>query len=112
MERRPGAEPDPAINIAKRESRSFRRIQGGDAAKAAEEWTQESATYHRSFGMILRASRGARFELEKHPQGPGEACPLPSTDSMGQAPITPNEQPTGKASAGIATKLWRKLFRR
>ena len=93
------------------ESRSFRRIQGGDAAKAAEDSTQDPAAYQGSFGMNLRASRGARFELDKDPHDQGEARPLSSSDSVRQAsPVASEEQP-GEDSAGITKKLFRKLFR-
>ncbi len=106
-----GAEPDPSIRATEREPRSFRRIQGGDAAKAAEESAQESATYQGSFGMNLRATRGARFELDKDPKGKGEARPLPSSESVRQAsPIAPDEQPE-EGPSGITKKLFRKLFR-
>ena len=92
------------------ESRSFRRIQGGDAAKAAEDSTQDPAAYQGSFGMNLRASRGARFELDKAPHDQGEVH-LSSSDSVRQvSPIASEEQP-GEDSAGITKKLFQKLFR-
>ncbi len=93
------------------ESRSFRRIQGGDAAKAAEESSQESTTHQGSFGMNLRASRGARFELENDPHGQGEARPLPSSDSVLQATSSASEEQPVEGSSGITKKLFQKLFR-
>ena len=110
MESRFRKGPDPAVRVTEREARSFRPIQGGDAAKAAEESNQESATYHGAFGVTLRSVRGARFELEKEPSGQGEALPLPSEASKQALPITPNEQQT-EEHAGITKKLFRRLFR-
>jgi len=113
MERRLGAETDPAVRATEGESRSFRQIQGGDAAKAAEESAQDTSSYHRSFGMTLRAARGARFDLEKTPEGQGEASPIvASSDSSGQAlPVAPVHQQPGEAAGGITRKLFRSLFR-
>ncbi len=112
MERRFGSKPDPAVRATEGESRSFRRIQGGDAAKAAEESAGESTPYQGSFGMTLRTTQGAKFELEKHPKGQGEAGPLPSSDSSMQAtPIAADEEQTREAHAGITKNLFRRLFR-
>jgi hypothetical protein len=112
MERRLGSEPDPPIRSTERESpRAYRKIQGGDAAKAAEESAQSSTTYSNSFGISLRATRGAKFELEKEPSTQGEARPLSSVEATQQViPPKPEEQQAEDAS-GITKKLFRRLFR-
>lgn len=114
MERRLGAGTDPAIRGTEGESRSFRRIQGGDAAKAAEESSaQDPGQSHRSFGMSLRATRGARFDLEKNPEAKGEVYPIAaSSDSSGQAlPVAPDHQQPEETTGGITRKFFRSLFR-
>ena len=113
MERRFGAQTDPAVSAAGGESRSFRRIQGGDAAKAAEEAARDTAPHHRSLGITLRAARGARFDLEKNPEGQGEARPVvASSHSSGQAlPVEQDQQQAQEAPAGITKRFFRSLFR-
>ena len=113
MERRLRARTDPADRATESESRSFRRIQGGDAAKAAEESAQDTARDHRSFGMTLRADRGARFDLEKNPEGQGEAPPIvASSDSSGLAhPVASDRRQSEEGTAGITKKFFRSLFR-
>jgi hypothetical protein len=113
MERRFGAQTDPAVGAAEGESRSFRRIQGGDAARAAEQSAPDTAPHHRSFGIILRAARGARFDLEKNPEGPGEARPVAaSSHSSGQVlPVEQDQQQAHEATGGIAKRFFRSLFR-
>jgi hypothetical protein len=104
-------EPDSPVRAVEREVRSFRRIQGGDAAKAAEQSTEGSATYQGAFGMNLRATRGARFELEKEPKRQGEALPLPSADSGSPVLPTTSDEQQAVEPAGITKKLFRRLFR-
>lgn len=113
MERRWRAGTDPAIRATEDESRSFRRIQGGDAAKAAEESAQDTGESQRSFGMSLRTARGARFDFEKNPEAQGEAFPsAASSDSSGQAlPVAPDHQQPQETAGGITRKLFRSLFR-
>ncbi len=110
MERRLGSGPDSAVRSKEREPRAFRKIQGGDAAKAAEESAQSSATHSNSFGINLRATRGAKFELEKEPSTQGEARPLSAEASQQVNPPKPEEQQAEDAS-GITKKLFRRLFR-
>jgi|SRR5215469_3335211 len=113
MERRLGAGTDPAIHATEGESRSFRQIQGGDAAKAAEESAQDTGKSHRSFGMSLRTARGARFDFEKNSETKGEAYPIAaSSHSSGQAlPVAPDHQQPEEATGGITRKFFRSLFR-
>ena len=113
MERRLGAGTDPAIRATEGESRSFRRIQGGDAAKAAEESAQDTGKSDRSFGMSLRAARGARFDFEKNPDAKGEVRAIAaSSDSSGQAlPVAPDHQQPEETTGGITRKFFRSLFR-
>jgi hypothetical protein len=101
-----GAVPDPNVQTAERESRSFRRIEGGNAAKAAEASHRESTPYQKSFGITLQSTGGAKFELEKHPTGPGEASPFPTSSSNSAGSGEAQETP-----AGITKKLFRKLLR-
>lgn len=111
MERRLGAESEPAVPVTERESRSFRRVQGGDAAKAAEQSEREPSGYRGTFGINLRTTRGAKFELEKHPVDPGEASPVPAADSGGQNTLAvPSQAQTEESSTGVTKKLFRKLF--
>lgn len=115
MESYSGAEPGRNVQTTERESRSFRRIEGGNAAKAAETADRESTPHQKSFGITLRATSGAKFELEKHPSGPGEASPFPiscsnsaeqSTASAGPEEAQPEETP-----AGITKQLFGKRLR-
>jgi len=113
MERRFGQEPDPTIPATKRESRSFRRIQGGDAAKAAEESAEDDARFQGALGISLRAVRGARFEIEKHSDGQEEALPPPGPEAKEQndASVTLEKPQTERSATGITRTLFRKLFR-
>jgi hypothetical protein len=111
MERRLGSQPDPAIRSTERQPRAFRTIQGGDAAKAAEESARSSATYSNSFGINLRATRGAKFELEKEPSAQGEARPLSSVEASKQVIPPKTEEPPVEDASGITKKLFRRLFR-
>jgi hypothetical protein len=108
-----GAVPDPNVQTAERESRSFRRIEGGKAAKAAEAADRESTPYQKSFGITLQSTGGAKFELEKHPTGPGEASPfsISSSNSAGQSTPSAGSEEAQEAPAGITKKLFRKLLR-
>lgn len=116
MERSLG--PDPARSGSEGESRSFRPIQGGDAAKAAEEAAAEAPTYQRTLGINLRTVRGAKFELEKNPRGPGEALPVGEAARQ-QSPVVSAQpakvvsvEPANEGSvSGITRKLFHKLFR-
>jgi len=108
MERRFGSEADSTLG--ERETRSFRRIQGGDAAKSAEDAAQEGDSFEPSFGMSLRVARGTRFRLVKRPDGKEE--PVPVDDAGKQTLSVPSQNPqTEKSAAGITRKLFRKLFR-
>jgi hypothetical protein len=113
MERRFGAKLDPTMAAVDRESRSFRRIQGGDAAKAAEDSTEEATLSQGSFGISLRATRGARFEVEKQSEGQEDTLPLPGLDASGQNidSVKPEEPQTEESASGITRKLFRKLLR-
>jgi hypothetical protein len=113
MERRFGEEPDPTIAATERESRSFRRIQGGDAAKAAEDSAEETTLFQGSFGIRLQAARGARFEVAKHSDGQEDALPPPGPDANGQksASGTVEKPQKEKSATGITRTLFRKLLR-
>lgn len=116
MERFWGREPDPNVQTTKRESRSFRRIQGADAAQAAEAAARESTPYQKSIGITLRSTSGAKFALEEPPTRPGEAASpssISSPKSAGQStPSAASEQVQNEEPpAGITKKLFRKLFR-
>lgn len=112
MEHRFGAGPDPADLVPEGESRSFRRIQGGDAAKAAEQSTPDADPFHNTFAIHLRATRGARFELEKNPERQEEApSVVASVDSEGQALPAAADKQQPEATAGITKRLFQRLFR-
>ena len=110
-----GAERDPNVRTAKRESRSFRRIEGGSAAQAAEAAARDSTPYQKSFGITLLATSGAKFQLEKHPTGPGEASPCPISSSSSARQSTPSAESekaqNDEAPAGITKELFRKRSR-
>jgi hypothetical protein len=113
MERRFEEEPDPTIAVTERESRSFRRIQGGDAAKAAEDSAEDAALFQGSFGIRLQTARGTRFEKAKHSDNQEDALPPPGADAKEQnAASVKLEKPQNEKSAtGITRTLFRKLLR-
>jgi len=113
MERRFAEEPDPIIPETERESRSFRRIQGGDAAKAAEDSAGDAALFHGSFGIRLQTARGAQFEAAKHSDGQEDPLPPPGADASGQksASVTVEKPQNEKSATGITRTLFRKLRR-
>lgn len=111
MERRFGAEPEPDDRATERETRSFRRIQGGDAAKAAEDSARESGSYQGAFGINLRTTRGARFELEKPSEKQVESPPVSESRAQNTLPDSSQEQESKGSESGISKRLFRKLFR-
>jgi len=113
MERRFGEEPEPTMPATERESRSFRRIQGGDAAKAAEDSAEDGALFQGSFGISLRAVRGARFDVDKPSQGQEDALPPPAPEAKEQnaASVALEKPETERSATGITRTLFRKLLR-
>jgi hypothetical protein len=108
MQRRFGSEADSTLGES--ETRSFRQIQGGDAAKSAEDAAQEGDSFEPSFGMRLRVARGTRFRLVKRPDGKEEAVPIKDAGEQTLSAASQNPQ-TDKSATGITRKLFRKLFR-
>lgn len=128
MDDDPRTEPGSAARSAESAPRwTSRRIEGGSAAKAAEERAKAEevppeAVFRGSVGLKLRASSGAKFELPERPQGAGEAMPLAGNTNAPVSPaaaaqvLQPEQVSTSDAStqgSGGETKgILRRLFRR
>lgn len=124
-----GAEPGSAARAAESAPRlTSTRIEGGSAAKSAEERAKnaedvpQEAVFRGSVGLKLRVSNGAKFESPQRPQGAGEAMPLVSNTNAEVSPakaaqvLKPEQVSTSDAStqgSGGETKgIFRRLFRR
>jgi hypothetical protein len=124
-----GAEPGSAARASESAPRlSSRRIEGGSAAKAAEDRAKSAeevpadAAYRGSVGLKLRVSTGAKFELPQHPQGAGEAMPVVSKTiaEVSPAATTQDSKPeqvsasdaSTQGSGGETKGIFRRLFRR
>ena len=129
MDDDPRTEPGSAARSSEGAPRlTSRRIEGGSAAKAAEERAKNAvdvppeAVFLGSVGWKLRASSGAKFELPERPQGAGEALPLAGNTNAPVSPaaaaqvLQPEQVSTSDAStqgSGGETKgIFRRLFRR